>query len=59
LSLDWNTSWSEIEEVTTKEYETEKVTHTAGVRGDEAEDEILKLLWYRRKANRQKISISY
>jgi len=53
LSLDWDVSWDEIEEVTTKEYEVEKVTTTAGVRGDEAEDELLMYLWYRKKAHRQ------
>ena len=43
LDLDamWdNTVWNEIEEVTTKEYEVEKVTTVAGVRGAEAEDEL-------------------
>lgn len=43
-----NTIWNEIEEVTTKEYEIEKVTTVAGVRGAEAEDEALALLYYRR-----------
>jgi len=51
LSLDdamWdNTVWNEIEEVTTKEYEVEKVTTVAGVRGAEAEDEALHHLYYR------------
>ncbi len=51
LSLDdamWeNTIWNEIEEVTTKEYEVEKVTTAAGVRGAEAEDEALHHLYYR------------
>ena len=43
-----NTIWNEIEEVTTKEYEVEKVTTVAGVRGAEAEDEALALLYYRK-----------
>ena len=50
LDLDamWdNTIWNEIEEVTTKEYEVEKVTTVAGVRGAEAEDEALHHLYYR------------
>ena len=42
-----NTVWNEIEEVTTKEYEVEKVTAVAGVRGAEAEDEALHHLYYR------------
>jgi len=51
LDLDamWdNTVWNEIEDVTTKEYEVEKVTTVAGVRGAEAEDEALALLYYRK-----------
>ena len=51
LDLDamWeNTIWDEIEEVTTKEYEVEKITTTAGVRGAEAEDEALNKLYYRK-----------
>ena len=51
LDLDsmWdNTVWNEIEEVTTKEYEVEKITTTAGVRGAEAEDEALNMLYYRK-----------
>ena len=50
LDLDamWdNTVWNEIEDVTTKEYEVEKVTTVAGVRGAEAEDEALHHLYYR------------
>ena len=43
-----NTVWNEIEEVTTKEYEVEKVTAVAGVRGAEAEDEALEHLYYRK-----------
>jgi hypothetical protein len=46
--IEWdNTVWNEIEEVTTKEYEVEKVTTVAGVRGAEAEDEALHHLYYR------------
>ena len=51
LDLDamWeSTIWEEIKEVTTVEYEVEKVTTTAGVRGAEAEDEALNNLYYRR-----------
>ncbi len=43
-----NTIWEEIKEVTTKEYEIEKVTTVAGVRGAEAEDEALNKLYYRK-----------
>jgi len=56
LSLDWDVSWEEVEEVTTKEYSIEYITHTAGVRGDEAEDEILLHLWYRKKAKRKVVT---
>tara|TARA_A100000164_G_scaffold376416_1_gene413447 strand:+ start:560 stop:916 length:357 start_codon:yes stop_codon:yes gene_type:complete len=51
LDLDamWeNTVWEEIQDVTTVEYEVEKVTAVAGVRGAEAEDEALALLYYRK-----------
>ena len=51
LDLDamWeNTVWEEIQEVTDVGYEVEKVTMVAGVRGAEAEDEALALLYYRR-----------
>ena len=51
LDLDamWeSTVWEEIKEVTTVEYEVEKVTTTAGVRGAEAEDEALNKLYYRK-----------
>ena len=51
LDLDamWeNTVWNEIEDVVDREYEVEKVTAVAGVRGAEAEDEALQLLYYRR-----------
>ena len=51
LDLDamWeNTVWNEIEDVVDAGYEVEKVTQVAGVRGAEAEDEALQLLYYRR-----------
>ena len=51
LDLDalWeNTVWEEIEDVVDVYYEVEKVTPVAGVRGAEAEDEALALLYYRR-----------
>jgi len=51
LDLDamWeNTVWEEIKEVTIKDYEIEKVTTVAGVRGAEAEDEALNKLYYRK-----------
>ena len=44
-----NTVWNEIEDVVDSEvYETEYITAVAGVRGAEAEDEALALLYYRR-----------
>ena len=43
-----NTVWNEIEDVVDVYYEVEKVTPVAGVRGAEAEDEALALLYYRR-----------
>ena len=51
LDLDamWeNTVWEEIKNVETLEFEVEKVTAVAGVRGAEAEDEALLHLYYRR-----------
>jgi len=51
LDLDamWeNTVWNEIEDVVDMEFEVEKVTAVAGVRGAEAEDEALSLLYYRK-----------
>ena len=51
LDLDamWeNTVWEEIQDVVDVGYEVEKVTAVAGVRGAEAEDEALALLYYRR-----------
>jgi len=38
--------WKEIENVQDESYEVEKITATAGVRGDEAEHEILNYLYY-------------
>jgi len=43
-----NTVWEEIEDVVNMEFEVEKVTAVAGVRGAEAEDEALSLLYYRK-----------
>ena len=44
-----NTVWNEITDIAeTEGYETENITATAGVRGAEAEDEALALLYYRR-----------
>jgi len=43
-----NTVWEEIEDVVDMEFEVEKVTAVAGVRGAEAEDEALSLLYYRK-----------
>ena len=52
LDLDamWeNTVWVEIQDIQDSEvYETEYITAVAGVRGAEAEDEALALLYYRR-----------
>ena len=51
LDLDamWeNTVWNEITDVVDVGYEVEKITAVAGVRGAEAEDEALALLYYRR-----------
>ena len=50
----WNSAvWTEIVDVPkTTVYEVENITAAAGVRGAEAEDEVLKYLWYRKKAIR-------
>ena len=51
LDLDamWeNTVWEEIQDVVDEGYEVEKITAVAGVRGAEAEDEALSLLYYRK-----------
>ena len=46
LDLDKETKWKEIQDVEDKGYEVEKVTMVAGVRGNEAEHEILEYLYY-------------
>ena len=44
-----NTIWNEIEDIADEEIqEVDNITATAGVRGAEAEDEALALLYYRR-----------
>ena len=43
-----NTVWEEIQDVVDVGYEVERVTAVAGVRGAEAEDEALALLYYRK-----------
>jgi len=44
-----NTVWNEIEDIANEEIqEVDNITATAGVRGAEAEDEALALLYYRR-----------
>jgi hypothetical protein len=40
------TKWEEVQSVEDKGYEVEKVTMVAGVRGNEAEHEILAYLYY-------------
>ena len=40
------TKWKEVESVKDSGYEVENITAVAGVRGDEAEHEILKYLYY-------------
>ena len=47
--------WEEQAEVVTREYEVEKITTTAGVRGNEATDEILDYLYYRVRDNKFQI----
>ena len=47
--------WEEQSEIKTKEYEVEKITTTAGVRGNEATDEILDYLYYRVRDNKLQI----
>tara|TARA_R100001082_G_scaffold68147_1_gene38610 strand:+ start:1028 stop:1327 length:300 start_codon:yes stop_codon:yes gene_type:complete len=39
--------WEKVHSVETKQYEVEKITQTAGVRGNEAYHEILDFLYYR------------
>jgi hypothetical protein len=50
LALDWdNVKWVEIVDIPkTIVYEVDNITATAGVRGEEAEDEILNFLYYRK-----------
>ena len=49
-----NTIWNEIVDIPkTTVYEVENITAAAGVRGAESEDEVLKYLWYRKKAIRE------
>jgi len=49
----WNdVSWDTITHINEIEGEVEQVTTVAGVRGSEAESEILKFLWYRKRAIR-------
>ena len=54
LDLDSNDMWDDVEWVEivdmpeTIVFEVDNITATAGVRGTEAEDEILKYLYYRR-----------
>ena len=43
-----NTVWNEIQDVVDAGYEVDKITAVAGVRGAEAEDEALSLLYYRK-----------
>ena len=55
LDLDamWeNTVWEEIQDVTEVYGEVEQITAVAGVRGAEAEDEALALLYYRKSMKR-------
>ena len=50
----WNdVSWDTITHINEIEGEVEQVTTVAGVRGSEAESEILKFLWYRKRAIRR------
>jgi len=48
-----STSWTDIDEIRTISGEVEQVITTAGVRGDEAEEDILKYLWYRKRSIRE------
>jgi hypothetical protein len=51
----WNSAiWNEIVDIPkTTVYEVDNITAAAGVRGAESEDEVLKYLWYRKKAIRE------
>ena len=49
----WNeVSWDTISHITEIEGEVQQVITVAGVRGNEAKSEILKFLWYRKRAKR-------
>ncbi len=56
LALDWDAvNWIEIIEIGEEHIsEVDNITAVAGVRGAEAEDEMLKYLYYRRRAIRGK-----
>ena len=47
--------WEEVQNTTNQGYEVEKVTIVAGVRGNEAEHEILDFLYYRVRSNTPQI----
>tara|TARA_R100000353_G_C6500246_1_gene194042 strand:- start:1297 stop:1560 length:264 start_codon:yes stop_codon:yes gene_type:complete len=47
--------WEEVQNTTNQGYEVEKVTMVAGVRGNEAEHEILDFLYYRVRSNTPQI----
>ena len=50
----WNdVSWDTITHINEVVGEVQQVTSVAGVRGDESESEILKFLWYRKRAIRK------
>jgi len=50
----WNdVSWDTISYINEVEGEVEQVVTVAGVRGSEAKSEILKFLWYRKRAIRR------
>tara|TARA_R100000781_G_C3983479_1_gene94360 strand:- start:61 stop:273 length:213 start_codon:yes stop_codon:yes gene_type:complete len=55
-SLDYDiwsdASWDTITYINEIEAEVEQIVSVAGVRGSEAKNEILKYLWYRKRAKR-------
>ena len=55
-SLDYDiwsdASWDTITYINEIEAEVEQIVSVAGVRGNEAKNEILKYLWYRKRAKR-------
>lgn len=55
-SLDYDiwsdASWDTITHINEIEAEVEQIVSVAGVRGSEAKNEILKYLWYRKRAKR-------